>query len=496
VLDFDSLVDYDAAAIFDPSTFPKEALDPEAVFLEETYAPLLKAADKFAPRVQYEAMTNVEAPTFQDRTKAHAPERVACVNAEFDPQEAFRLVIVCKERPPAFLADKVAAFDVAAAGGAGDAVWAGGERPRLERDVKQQKLDTELLECAFDGDLDGLKKALEQGADAYALDGRMASALSEAAVQGHTEVMRHLLDNFRLSDPNGAQHDGRTPLHRAAFNGHMEAIALLLESGSDPRRKDRAGQRPFDLATGEEAQKALEAWDVAQTDKILVEWRKLKEVEEEKLVKSDEERKRLERGRQFAKLEKMVHDGEKELLDIALVDLQGGDINSLRDAKGNTLLHSAATSGKQDICELIVEEGKAKVDSRDSKGWTPLMVAAFYGHKKLCVYLRSKGADALLMNAYHKSCIDVARDDEIKEVLLAEQTAEGPGGGGGSAAAGSGVAAARALASSGQQSGDGASGAAEEPEAKAEGKAKAKAKAKGEAKAKGKAKGKAKAKAR
>ncbi|CAK0885987.1 unnamed protein product, partial [Prorocentrum cordatum] len=83
---------------------------------------------------------------------------------------------------------------------------------------------------------------------------------------------------------------------------------------------------------------------------------------------------------------------------------------------GNTLLHSAATSGKQDICELIVEEGKAKVDSRDSKGWTPLMVAAFYGHKKLCVYLRSKGADALLMNAYHKSCIDVARDDEIKEV--------------------------------------------------------------------------------
>ncbi|CAK0896921.1 unnamed protein product [Prorocentrum cordatum] len=192
-------------------------------------------------------------------------------------------------RPPAFLADKVAAFDVAAAGGAGDAVWAGGERPRLERDVKQQKLDTELLECAFDGDLDGLKKALEQGADAYALDGRMASALSEAAVQGHTEVMRHLLDNFRLSDPNGAQHDGRTPLHRAAFNGHMEAIALLLESGSDPRRKDRAGQRPFDLATGEEAQKALEAWDVAQTDKILVEWRKLKEVEEEKLVKSDED---------------------------------------------------------------------------------------------------------------------------------------------------------------------------------------------------------------
>jgi len=260
---------------------------------------------------------------------------------------------------------------------------------------------------------------IEQGADAYALDGRKASALSEAAVQGHTEVIRHLLDNFKLSDPNSAQHDGRRPLHRAAFNGHMEAITLLLESGSDPRLKDRAGQRPFDVATEEEAQKALEAWDVAQTDKILVEWRKLKEVEEEKLVKSDEERKRLERGRQFAKLEKMVHDGEKELLDIALVDLQGGDINSLRDAKGNTLLHSAATSGKQDICELIVEEGKAKVDSRDSKGWTPLMVAAFYGHKKLCIYLRSKGADPLLMNAYHKSCIDVAKDDEIKEVLIA-----------------------------------------------------------------------------
>ena len=34
--------------------------------------------------------------------------------------------------------------------------------------------------------------------------------------------------------------------------------------------------------------------------------------------------------------------------------------------------------------------------------WTPLMIAAFHGNKKICVYLVEKKADPTLMNAYKK----------------------------------------------------------------------------------------------
>lgn len=51
------------------------------------------------------------------------------------------------------------------------------------------------------------------------------------------------------SDPNAKASDGRTALHRAAFNGHGECVKLLLEAGADPRVKDRQGETAFDIAT-------------------------------------------------------------------------------------------------------------------------------------------------------------------------------------------------------------------------------------------------------
>merc|ERR1712232_1357274 len=324
-----------------------------------------------------------------------------------------------KNAPPSFLADKLPIFEVTAGAAKGSAVWAGGERPKQERDPKQQKLDTEFLECAFEGNLDGVKAALEQGADPYAVDGRTATALSEAATNNKIEVVKYLMDNYKLSNPNAVGHDGRSPLHRAAFHNHVEMLSFLLEAGGDPRIKSRSGETPFDLASNEEAGKILTEWDVTKTDKFLEERTKMVEIEEGKLVQNDEERKRLENTRKFAKLQKLIVDNEAALLDIEMVELSGNMINTFRDPKGMTLLHVAVELNKQEIVELLTnEENKAQIDPRDGKGWTPLMIAAFRGHKKICVYLMEKGADPELMNAHHKSCIDCSKDDEIKQLLL------------------------------------------------------------------------------
>ena len=37
---------------------------------------------------------------------------------------------------------------------------------------------------------------------------------------------------------------GRTPLHRAAFNGQRDVVTLLLEHGADLQVKDNNGRGP------------------------------------------------------------------------------------------------------------------------------------------------------------------------------------------------------------------------------------------------------------
>lgn len=59
-----------------------------------------------------------------------------------------------------------------------------------------------------------------------------------------------------------------------------------------------------------------------------------------------------------------------------------------------TALHSAAAAGAEDAVLALVRKG-ANVEARDSRGWTPLHLAAKLGHRGVVVFLLLKGAQAL-----------------------------------------------------------------------------------------------------
>ena len=74
-----------------------------------------------------------------------------------------------------------------------------------------------------------------------------------------------------------------------------------------------------------------------------------------------------------------------------LLERGKADIEEL-DADGNTALKLAAATGAASTVALLLSKG-AKVDTRDKNGFTPLLFAAQKGHTEVCELLLANGSD-------------------------------------------------------------------------------------------------------
>ncbi|HEV3083499.1 MAG TPA: ankyrin repeat domain-containing protein, partial [Gemmataceae bacterium] len=52
------------------------------------------------------------------------------------------------------------------------------------------------------------------------------------------------------ADPNARNDRQRTPLHRAADNGHADLARLLIEKGADANARDKWQETPLHIAAG------------------------------------------------------------------------------------------------------------------------------------------------------------------------------------------------------------------------------------------------------
>ena len=92
------------------------------------------------------------------------------------------------------------------------------------------KLTVKLISASANGDVTGIKDALEAGASINAGYSKIYPALFQAAAQGWKDAVVLLLDNG--ADVNNSLTFGLTPLADAVINQHREIVKILLERGA------------------------------------------------------------------------------------------------------------------------------------------------------------------------------------------------------------------------------------------------------------------------
>lgn len=244
-----------------------------------------------------------------------------------------------------------------------------------EYKLPDTKLQADLISAAIKGDLDFIKKQVDENhinPEAYLslqdMDNLLAfretlpkgkflynnikrttndltlAYLAAAETNNGLAILQFLAE--REVDFNKPSINGKFPLEAALENGHQKAVPLLLQNGADVSVL-------YSPTTNYLAQ-TIESNDT-ETTKLLVEY----------AAKND-----IDISDYLPPLESAIKDKDKDMITI-LIDTAKADPNQT-DSKGNPVLSDAALSGDKEIVTMILLAG-ANIDQLNTKGQTSLM---------------------------------------------------------------------------------------------------------------------------
>ncbi|MFO1148365.1 MAG: ankyrin repeat domain-containing protein [Alsobacter sp.] len=256
----------------------------------------------------------------------------------------------------------------------------------------------ELVSQSFTAAENGCDALLERlfsaGVSPLARDRDGNSALARAAAAGKASTVALLI--AKGSDLEQRNLQGGTPLFVAAQANRTRIVQQLAEAGANIESPGRSGVSPLSAAAYNGNDKLVE-WLIARgadakggdaTGKAPIVYA-------------------AARG-----FEPIV----RRLLD-AGIDVNaayGNDLTVLMWAAGHA--NDAPEPEGVATVALLIERG-AKVNAKDNRGRTPLMIAAELGHAAIVKQLLAAGADASVADKEGKTARDLAQSQDVRSAL-------------------------------------------------------------------------------
>jgi uncharacterized protein len=251
------------------------------------------------------------------------------------------------------------------------------------------------LFSAADGNCIGLAtELLDYGASVDARDRFGARPLSHAARFGHLGMVDLLLARGALI--NARNLAGATALYFAADGGHVSVAQRLIELGADVNLTGRSGISPVAAAA------------YAGSDAIV----------EALLARGADERVPDDTGKP-----PIVYAAARARLDIMKRLLgRNMDINARYQHDLTLLMWASGADEKVPEAEAIkvvkyLVDAGARIDDRDARGRTALMIAAEGGRAEIVALLLARGADPSLKDQAGKRAADLTSLSSLRERL-------------------------------------------------------------------------------
>eukprot|EP00438_Fugacium_kawagutii_P004443 Skav226757 [mRNA] locus=scaffold2319:36102:37172:+ [translate_table: standard] len=228
--------------------------------------------------------------------------------------------------------------------------------------------EQKMIAAARDNNSNVLEELLRKPRSPNRKDAAGKTPLHHAARNGHVEPARLLLEAGATKDARDEGHGGWTPLFFAARNGHVAFVRLLIDAGADLNLANADGATPLFIA--------------AQTGQVAV---------LRLLIEAGADSQQAKRTTGETPLYVATLNAQVEAVDVLLQARVA--IDDALPATGVTPLCIACERGHVEVVRLLLGARVQADKATTATGATPLYIAAQNGHGDIVSMLIEAGAD-------------------------------------------------------------------------------------------------------